>query len=82
LPLEDEKVLIFIQNKLHGGNIKRRSGCKAVRMRFQNRIVMENLITAVNGYIYNSVRLPQFIKVCEEYKITPIYPDYNKIPLS
>jgi hypothetical protein len=81
LPLEDEKVLVFIQDKLHGGSIKRRSGCKAVRIRFQNKIVMEKLINVVNGYIYNSIRLPQFIRVCEKININPVYPDYNKVPL-
>lgn len=81
LPLEDEKVLIFIQDKLHGGSIKRRSGCKAVRIRFHNKIVMEKLINIVNGYIYNSIRLPQFIRVCEKLNINSVYPDYNKVPL-
>jgi len=76
--LEDEKMLRIIQNKL-GGNIKTRS--KAIRIRFQNKKIMLDLIQRVNGFIYNSVRLPQLARVCGILDIPLIYPDYKSIPL-
>ena len=78
--LKDEKMLRLIQNKV-GGSIKLRSGVKAIRIRFQNKDVMINLVNRVNGFIFNSVRLPQLARVCDKLNILMKYPDYNSIPL-
>ena len=75
--LEDEKMLRIIQNKL-GGNIKPRSGVKALRYRLQNKEGMINLINRINGNIRNSKRLPQLHKVCTVLNIDII----NPIPLT
>jgi ubiquinol-cytochrome c reductase cytochrome b subunit len=78
--LEDDKMLRLIQNKV-GGSVKLRSGVKAIRIRFQNKDVMINLVNRVNGFIFNSVRLPQLARVCDKLNILMKYPDYNSIPL-
>jgi ubiquinol-cytochrome c reductase cytochrome b subunit len=78
--LEDEKVLRIIQNKI-GGSIKKRSGVKAIRIRFQNKVLMVSLIERVNGFIYNSVRIPQFARVCNNLNLYTVLPDFNNIPL-
>jgi len=77
---DNEKVLRIIQNKV-GGAIKLRSGTKAVRIRFQNKSVMISLINRVNGFIYNSVRIPQFARVCEKLNVPIILPNYDNVPL-
>ena len=78
--LEDEKLLRVIQNKI-GGSVKTRSGVKAIRIRFQNKKLMISLIQRVNGFIYNSVRIPQLARVCDILNIAVILPNYENIPL-
>ena len=63
LPSCDEKVLRIIQNKF-GGNIKPRSGVKAVRYRTQNKQSIIKIINCLNGLIINNVRLIQLHKAC------------------
>ena len=58
LPACDEKVLRIIQNKF-GGNIKARSGVKAVRYRSQNKDTVTKIIKCLNGLIINNIRLAQ-----------------------
>jgi len=78
--LADEKMLQLIQNKI-GGKMGLRSGSKSVRIRFRNKPVMIDLVNRVNGYIYNSVRLPQLSRVCSTLNISIKYPNYNNVPL-
>ena len=63
MPLSDEYVLRYIQNKL-GGSIKLRSGAKAVRYRLHNKVAMINLINRINGKIRHTSRLKQLNLVC------------------
>jgi ubiquinol-cytochrome c reductase cytochrome b subunit len=78
--LEDEKLLRIIQNKI-GGSVKIRSGVKAIRIRFQNKVLMISLTERVNGFIYNSVRIPQFARVCDILNIPIKLPNFDIIPL-
>jgi ubiquinol-cytochrome c reductase cytochrome b subunit len=78
--LKDEKLLRIIQNKI-GGSIKIRSGVKAIRIRFQNKLLMISLTERVNGFIYNSVRIPQFARVCDILNISIKLPNFYIIPL-
>ena len=63
LPTSDEKVLRILQNKF-GGNIKARSGVKAVRYRTQNKDSVSKIIHCLNGLIINNIRLVQLHKAC------------------
>lgn len=72
----DEKALRIIQNKF-GGQIKPRSGVKAVRYRSQNKETVTKIIKCLNGLIINNVRLSQLHKACLALNITikdPITP--------
>jgi hypothetical protein len=51
------------------GNVTKMGSQNAWRYRVQKRSVVTRLVHAVNGYIRNSVRLPQFIKVCRALEI-------------
>jgi hypothetical protein len=42
---------------------------------------MISLIERVNGFIKNSVRIPQFARVCDILNIAVILPNYDNIPL-
>ena len=84
LPVEDEKVLRIIQNKF-GGNIKARSGVKAVRYRSQRREVLYKIVNCLNGLIINNVRLAQLHKVCVHLNIPiqePTVPQIDSAYLS
>ena len=84
LPMEDEKVLRIIQNKF-GGNIKARSGVKAVRYRTQRQEVMYKIVNCLNGFVINNVRLAQLHKVCLFLNIPikePIVPNINSAYIS
>jgi hypothetical protein len=59
----DEPLLLRIKQVL-GGSVKPRSGANAVRWRLHNKPGMIDLVNRVNGYIRNSVRMPQFERVC------------------
>ena len=63
LPTSDEKVLRILQNKF-GGNIKARSGVKAVRYKTQNKDSVSKIIHCLNGLIINNIRLVQLHKAC------------------
>jgi ubiquinol-cytochrome c reductase cytochrome b subunit len=79
LPTSDEKVLRMIQNKF-GGNIKARSGVKAVRYRTQNKESVSKIINCLNGLIINNIRLTQLHKACVALNIPikePIKPTIN-----
>jgi len=68
MPLEDEKVLQQIKQKL-GGSITLRSGAKAVRYRLCHQIGIKNLILRINGSIRNTVRIPQFKTLCNKFNV-------------
>lgn len=79
LPACDEKVLRVIQNKF-GGNIKARSGVKAVRYRSQNKDTVTKIIKCLNGLILNNIRLAQLHKACLALNIPikdPVVPTLN-----
>lgn len=78
--VEDEKILRIIQNELHAGSVLPRSGVKAVRYRINKKTVMIDILNRINGYIFNSVRLLQFEKICNRFHIQPIYSNGNSIP--
>jgi ubiquinol-cytochrome c reductase cytochrome b subunit len=79
MPLSDEYVLRFIQNKL-GGSIKLRSGFKAIRYRLHNKEGMLNLIHRINGKIRHTSRLKQLNLICAVLNIEFKLPDilHNK----
>ena len=84
LPTCDEKVLRIIQNKF-GGNIKARSGVKAVRYRTQNKDSVLKIIHCLNGLIINNVRLIQLHKACLALNIPikdPITPTIDSAYIS
>lgn len=68
MPIDDEPLLEKIKFVL-GGNIKPRNGYNAVRYRLGHKVGMKNLINRINGYIRNSIRIPQFKKVCNHFNI-------------
>lgn len=68
MPLSDEFLLIQIKQKL-GGKISVRSGIKAVRYRLCHNEGIIELIHRINGSIRNSIRIPQFQKLCEKFDI-------------
>ena len=73
MPLEDESLLFKIKQKL-GGNIKLRAGCRAVRYRLSHKMGMMELIYRVNGFIRNTIRVPQFQKICSHFNIAYLKP--------
>ena len=75
--LYDEKMLRIIQNQL-GGNIKSRSGVKAVRWRLHNNNGIIDLIQRINGNIRNTNRLKQLHHLCSKLNL----PIINPIPLT
>lgn len=66
--LDDEPMLRKLQNKL-GGSITKRSGVNALRWRSTKKEVIIDLIQRVNGNIRNTVRVPQFHRICEVFNI-------------
>ena len=84
LPSSDEKVLRILQNKF-GGNIKARSGVKAVRYRTQNKESVYKIIQCLNGLIINNIRLVQLHKACLQLNIPikdPIRPTIDSAYIS
>ena len=84
LPSSDEKVLRILQNKF-GGNIKARSGVKAVRYRTQNKDNVYKIIQCLNGLIINNIRLVQLHKACLQLNIPikdPIRPTIDSAYIS
>lgn len=65
----DEPLLAQIKQKL-GGRLIARSGVRAVRYRLSHKKGMIELITRVNGWIRNSIRAPQFQKICSHFNIS------------
>jgi len=58
----------------YGGSIKLRSGVKAIRYRLHNKAGMLALVSDLNGYIRNPIRIVQYTRICELYGITVINP--------
>lgn len=75
MPLQDEHLLLQIKQKL-GGNIRLRSGAKAIRYRLAHQAGIKELILRINGSIRNSIRIPQFQKICLKFDILfiPAFP--------
>lgn len=71
--LEDEFALAQVKDRF-GGSIKLRSGVKAIRYRLHHKDGLMELISCVNGFIRNTVRLPQFQKACDLVGISWIPP--------
>jgi len=53
----------------YGGNIKLRSGVKAIRDRLHHKSGIISLIEDINGYIRHPVRYFQLNRICEHYNI-------------
>lgn len=68
MPLDDQPLLEKIKGVL-GGNIKPRNGYRAVRYRLGHQEGMKNLINRLNGNIRNTIRIPQFKKICRHFNI-------------
>jgi ubiquinol-cytochrome c reductase cytochrome b subunit len=68
MPLDDQPLLEKIKYVL-GGNIRPRNGYRAVRYRLSHQEGMKNLINRINGNIRNSIRIPQFKKICKRFNI-------------
>lgn len=68
MPLDDQPLLEKIKSLL-GGNIKPRNGYRAVRYRLGHQEGMKNLINRLNGNIRNTIRIPQFKKICRHFNI-------------
>jgi ubiquinol-cytochrome c reductase cytochrome b subunit len=68
MPLKDEKLLAQIKQKL-GGQIRLRSGAKAVRYRLGHQQGIKDLINRINGSIRNSQRIPQLQRLCKKFDI-------------
>lgn len=74
MSINDIKALKFIQNKI-GGNIKLRSGVKALRWRMNNHKGMIDLINRINGNIRHTTRLKQLYKICDKLNIPVLTPN-------
>nr|ALO21491.1 putative LAGLIDADG homing endonuclease [Lobochlamys culleus] len=61
----DFRILADIKNTLKGGTIHSRSGSNSMRYRVKEKKVLQNIVSRVNGKLYNKSRLAQFDKVCE-----------------
>ena len=68
MPLNDEYLLAQIKQKL-GGYIRLRSGAKAVRYRLSHQAGIKELISRINGLIFNSQRVPQLQALCQKFDI-------------
>lgn len=74
--IEDLACLRYIQNKF-GGSLKKRM--KTYRYRLHNKAGKIFLVSAVNGFILNSKRLPQFHNVCIQLNINLKHPEIPDI---
>ena len=63
------------KKNVYGGSIKLRSGVSALRYRLHNKKGLLNLISDVNGYIRNPIRLIQLNYICVNYNVTLKYPE-------
>ena len=68
MPLGDEFLLSQIKQKL-GGQIRPRSGAKAIRYRLAHKTGIIELIHRINGSIRNTIRVPQLQKLCKKFDI-------------
>lgn len=68
MSIEDERALLEIKQKV-GGSVKIRAGLNALRYRLHHKAGMIDLVTRINGYIRNSVRLKQLELVCKTLNI-------------
>ena len=68
MDLQDEKLLMFIKQKL-GGSVKLRAGIKALRYRLHNKESILNLINRINGEIRFSNRQEQLKKLCKTLNV-------------
>lgn len=68
MPLQDEYLLLQIKQRL-GGNVRLRSGAKALRYRLAHKIGIKELLCRINGNIRNSIRILQFQKLCVNFNI-------------
>lgn len=73
MALEDESLLAQIKQKL-GGRLSLKSGARAIRYRLAHKIGIIELINRVNGFIRNSIRVPQFYNICNNFNIKFIEP--------
>lgn len=62
MPLEDDRLVFEIKQKLDG-NITLRAECRAIRYRLSHKVGMIKLIYRVNGFIRNTIRVAQFLKI-------------------
>lgn len=72
--INDLPMLHFIQNYLHGGSVKKRSGSNSYRYRIHNKAGMLAVVNLVNGHIRHSTRLKQLHVVCQTLGLELIQP--------
>lgn len=63
--LNDIEMLNYVQNQLHAGSTKLRSGSNSYRFRIHNKKDMLMLINRINGLIPHSGRSKQLDRACE-----------------
>jgi ubiquinol-cytochrome c reductase cytochrome b subunit len=69
LDSQDYSLLLYIQSKI-GGNINLAHGNKkAYRYTLYQRSLIIDLVNRINGNIRNSIRVPQFIRLCNFFNI-------------
>lgn len=71
--LRDQQCLYQVKHAF-GGAIQLRAGNNHLRYRLHNRPGLLKLISAVNGYIRNPIRLSQLNKICVEYGLPLMFP--------
>nr|ALO63407.1 putative LAGLIDADG homing endonuclease [Carteria sp. SAG 8-5] len=67
--VSDSRVVYDIKNKLKFGSVKMRSNCQAIRYRVKAKPAILDIVSRLNGKLYNPVRVQQLIQVCTLYEI-------------
>lgn len=70
--ITDSRILWTIKDTLKGGSIQIRSGSKSVRYRVKEKKVIKDIVSRLNGKLYNKNRLVQFSKVLKILEIEKI----------
>ena len=71
---KDVQTLHFIKRKLGYGNISKRTGVKAYRIRTAQQANLIDLMKRLNGKFLTTSKQVQLIKVCNHFHMTPIIP--------
>jgi hypothetical protein len=61
----DSRIVYDIKNKLKAGSVHKRSNSQSIRYRVKATEVIKNIVSRLNGRLYNEARVKQFEKVCQ-----------------